>query len=161
MFKRFSLGPKPGGLKYQITILVDRVVIAERFDVGASPSKQHEQAIVVCQRGSKIATTQAVPLEVGLNKRVRNFRSAVVVFRAPDLVLISEYSIGRRCQVERRPVDDFNFVQNRRQGLSRERGKICVAGPQQYQHTRHGNCFGQNQPCGKAATILTATPALG
>ena len=65
--------PSPGaytGLKYQITILVERVVLADRslsdtVSYGASPAREHDQAVIVCQRGSKIASTQAVPLNAG------------------------------------------------------------------------------------------------
>jgi hypothetical protein len=63
------------GLKYQITIVVERVVLAKRsladeVSYGASPERDYGHAVIVCQRGSKIASTHAVPLDAGLGCRV-------------------------------------------------------------------------------------------
>jgi len=62
-----------GGLKYQITIMVDRVVIdpegaatgPSKIQPQTSPSMQHTHAVIVCQRGAKIVTTQAVDFDAG------------------------------------------------------------------------------------------------
>ena len=57
------LGPKKGGLKYQITILVDRVVLAENHEVTQHMAAR--EAKIVCQRGAKIAATQAATIDAG------------------------------------------------------------------------------------------------